>query len=214
MDKHMTKKTINQLIKEECFFPISDEVVELFIANCEVVKFKKNQPIIEEGICNSSLYVIKKGNIRLSYRDLDKEVIYGFAGPGTFILSPHSFCKHEGAFFTYHTLNSCETLCMKEETLMRLLHESHEFAIMLFYLCICQFDACEMKAQTLSGSAKENYKSLQDGLARKRYAEFQRNHPDLITSMTSKMLASYLGINQTYLSRIRREIIEESKEKE
>lgn len=208
----MTKKSIIQSIKEECFFPISDEVVELFISNCHTVKFKKNEPIVEEGMCNSSLYVIKKGNVRLSYRDLNKEIIYGFAGPGTFTLSPHSFCKHEGAFFTYHALNSVEALCMSEETLMKLLHQSHEFAIMLFYICMWQFDACEMKAQMLSGSAKDNYKSLQSGLARKRYAEFQRNHPDLISSVTSKMLASYLGINETYLSRIKREIIEEDKD--
>ncbi len=71
-------------------------------------------------------------------------------------------------------------------------------------------DACEF-AITLFKSCYDRYLTLYRLTPKERYAELIRNGNNIIKTVPLKELASYLMITPQYLSRIRRELNEESR---
>ena len=49
-------------------------------------------------------------------------------------------------------------------------------------------------------------RDLFTGNARERYLALMRNRPEIVKSVSQRILASYLGITPQYLSNIRKEI--------
>jgi hypothetical protein len=48
--------------------------------------------------------------------------------------------------------------------------------------------------------------------SRQRYLEFENKHRDLLQTLPQKLIAKYIGITPEFLSKLRRELIEEERQ--
>ena len=127
------------------------------------------------------MYIVKDGILQLLYFDGEKEVTFGFAFPGTVLLSPHSFYMGKPAVMQVESCRIASAVMkIDKPRFEKLLEESHEFARWMLNLAIGQIYTSELKVTYVSGSAEDRYKSL------------LKIRPDIVTSVSANRLASYL----------------------
>lgn len=182
---------IRQLLRQETNFNVSDKTIDLLIGNMQAQEIPARTAVISAGEINTNAYMVTRGILKMSYLSDGREVTYGFGGPGSFLVSPHSFYMNRPAFMQVET---CKTgagvLMITKDCFTEILNSSHEFAEWMFYVALHQLLACEMKLSVINGTAKERYTSL------------IRNRPEILKYISKKNIASYLGVTPEYLSRI------------
>lgn len=204
------EKLIAILKKEVSPIP-PDESLRRFI-NCGTVKFYRcGTPIIETGQVDDNLYLIVEGIYRLTWLEGQKVSSAGFGAAGSLFLSPKGFYVREQSFFSFETSTDCKIMSWKKSTVMKLIDEDHELCKWFFTYAVAQFYATETKMSTLSGSARERYEQLASR-APDQWRHIH-NRPDLVKEVSSKDLASYLGITPSYLSKIRKESLKGKRRK-
>lgn len=73
---------LKSLLREECNFKPSDEVLDMFLDSMTEECVKPASRIIDYGRVNSDVYCLKKGIVRLFHVEDSKEKTFGFALPG------------------------------------------------------------------------------------------------------------------------------------
>lgn len=183
------------MLREECNFKPSDEVMDMFLDSMTEVHIRPASRIIDYGRVNSDVYCLKKGIVRLFYVVESKEKAFGFALPGTVFLSPLSFYLNASAFIMAETCKSSATLLrMDRQTFNALIDRSGEFARWMLSLAVAQICICERKLSLIHGSAMERYKAVLE------------NRPEILESVTNRVLASYLDITPQHLCRLKKQI--------
>ena len=187
-------ENLKQLLREECNFKPSDEVMEMFLGAMTEMRVKPASRIIDYGRVNSDVYCLKEGIVRLFHVEESKEKTFGFALPGTIFLSPLSFYLNAPAFIMAETCKVPVTLLrMDRRTFNMLVDKSGEFARWMLSLTTAQICICERKLSIINGSALERYKSVLE------------NRPEIIEAVTNKVLASYLDITPQHLCRLKKQ---------
>lgn len=148
--------------------------------------------------------------IRLGWYDENKEITYGFGGPCTFFLSPKGFYAHTESYFFAETNTDCIIMRWSKATFKAILAESHDLAQWTFYLAIGQLYSSEMKTSVIKGTAQNRYENLINNPDQEKLNILSKR-PDLLQSVSSKVLASYLGVSPSYLSHIRKKLLKGSK---
>lgn len=182
---------IRRLLSLEGNFGVSFQTIDLLLDNMLEEKVPARTAVIMSGQINTNVYLVQEGILKMSYLSDSKEITYGFGGPGSFLLSPHSFYMNKPAFMQVET---CKTgaviLRMSRERFYSIMEKSPEFAQWMLNISLYQLFACEMKLSVINGTAKERYISL------------IRNRPEILKYISKKNIASYLGVTPEYLSRI------------
>lgn len=187
---------LKHLLRSECNLNLSDEIIEKFIGASEEIHIKPRKRIIDYGRINSNIYCIIQGIIRIFYVIDGKEVTFGFATPGTIILSPYSYFMNIPAFLIAENCKTTATvLKMRKENFDRMLTEYSEFSQWMFRIAIGQLFTCEKKLALINGTARE------------RYAAVLKNRPEIIKAVPSNIIASYLGITPQYLCSLKHELL-------
>lgn len=139
--------------------------------------------------------MLKSGILRLVYYEADKEITYGFASPGKIFLSPHSFFRNQPAVMQIETCKR-EGVCVvvPKSRFDALMAESHEFARWMFDLSMDQFYKSEKKLKYINGNARERI------IAALKY------RPEILEVVSARTFASYIGVTESYLCRIKKEI--------
>lgn len=187
-------------------FRPSYELIDMLLEYATPVVYKPKQVVVGPGQITSDLYLIKSGICQLSYFNGLQEVTFGFGTTGTIHLSPKGFYSGQGAHFTMTTVTETEILQLTKQAFMHLIDTSHDFARWMFDMSMSQIYVCELKAEFITGTAREMYNSVTDGIAREKLNQFDQQYPEMINAVSSKALASYLGITQSYLSNLRQAI--------
>lgn len=186
---------IRELLKEEGTFRPSDEIIDRFLAGMEEITVRPKERLIDHGSINTNIYCIKEGIVRLFHIEDSKEITFGFATPGTIILSLHSYYMRQPAFIMAENCKKeAKVLRMDKAQFDRLVEESHEFSRWMLNIAIGQLYSCEHKLFLINGSAKE------------RYLAVVRNRPDIIEAVPSNVIASYLGVTPQYLCHLKSEL--------
>lgn len=183
------------LLQKECNFCPDSKLLAKLLDSMEEVHYRPKEPVIGYGILNSDIYIVKHGICRFTYFEGDKEVTLGFAAPGTVILSPHSYYMSQPAFMQIESCNDTTLLKSSKKNFDSMVFNSPELLRWMYEMAMCQLYTCEMKLSKINGSAKE------------RYAAMLKNRPDIIQAVSDKILASYIGVTQQYLSNIKRELL-------
>ena len=193
--------------------PISNTLLEKVISIGNYVKLKPKEYIITPGTVDKSVWIVLSGVIKLSYFDCKKENVIGFGGSATIILSPISHFLGSPSFYGFTTITECEMLKISKFEFDNLLAESHEFTSWINRVMLLQFCALELKAQTLNeGDTNSNYKKIvKRQISPDKKYNLNYNRSNILKVISSKDLASYLGITQSYLSHLRKDIIEEER---
>ncbi|MDE6256649.1 MAG: Crp/Fnr family transcriptional regulator [Muribaculaceae bacterium] len=169
--------------------------------------------IIEPGTIDKSVWITATGVTKAIYFDGKKECVLGFSGPGTITMSPISFVIGKPAFCGFQAITNCNMVKVSKSDFETLMNESHEFARWMFGIAVGQLCALELKAQMLSESdVISNYNNMLKRQMKLDENGFDPNRPNLLSIVSSKDIASYLGITQSYLSNLRKMLHEQQRQ--
>ncbi len=178
----------------EKYIPLDD--IDQFVNSFDVIqKFKKKDYLLKPGQNCDFLAFIKKGTFRVFFYDSEgTEITVWFSWEGMMVGDLLAFYKESKAEFYVQAIEACEICSIPKSTLEQL------------YLTNPQYLQFGKKyAEFVSINVMERMLSFQTKTAEERYLELLAN-PNYMQKIPLKYLASYLGITDTSLSRIRKNI--------
>ncbi|BAP31140.1 putative cyclic nucleotide-binding protein [Chryseobacterium sp. StRB126] len=190
----MDKSSINNYFHS--LFSIQDEVVEKITETFKSFELKANDVLLDQNTISTKTYFLEKGYVRSYLLNEDNEEITTniYAAP-CFVNDFLSFFRQQPTKEIYQTVTDCtfwETGLENVQYNFHNIPEFREFSRLLFVL---------------------NYHNIHDRLiemasqkASTRYANLMKKDPDIFQHVPLKIIASYLGIKDSSLSRIRRDI--------
>lgn len=190
----MDKSSINNYFHS--LFSIKDEVVEKITETFKSFDLKANDILLDQNTISTKTYFLEKGYVRSYLLNEDNEEITTniFAAP-CFVNDFLSFFRQQPTKEIYQAVTDCtfwETGLENVQYNFHNIPEFREFSRLLFVL---------------------NYHNIHDRLiemasqkASTRYSNLMKKDPDIFQYVPLKIIASYLGIKDSSLSRIRRDI--------
>lgn len=186
------------MLRDECIYQPSEEMLNNFLASMTQIHLHPKEILVMSGEVDPDIYVVKEGILSHSYMDGIREKVMFFSLPGTMTFSSHSYYFGLPSF--YQVEACCETILlrMSKSRFDSMINESHEFCHWVLSMAHCQLFFFEKKQAIINGDAKERFMSL------------ITNRPEIMEKVPLKTVASYLGITQSYLSRLKRNILKQS----
>ena len=175
---------------------LSDSEISNGLNYFEPKTFKKDDFLIESGkVCNWMAFV-NTGILRNFYiSSNDEEVTYCLTFPNKVVSAFSSFMTQKVTFENIHALTNGEILVIKRKCYYELMNSSENW--LKFSRLVAEQSYIEMENRLLA---------LQMESAKKRYNDLITNNPEFIQQVPLKYLASFLGITQRHLSRLRKDI--------
>ena len=174
---------------------ISSELEKALIANTTKIRVEKNTDLVGINERSDHLYFIEKGLIRGYYFYNGKEITNWFAQEEEFATCFYSFVANKPSFECIETLEDCELVSIPLKTLQTL------------YL---DFPETERIGRIITENyyikLEERVLNIQFKTAKERYQKLITKKPLLLQRVSLGQIASYLGITQETLSRIRAEV--------
>ena len=175
--------------------PLSSQSIQLIADKMQLIQLPKNTTLIDADKVEKKLYFIKKGIVRAYIIDEGKEITFWFGKEGDLILSMRSYVENKISYETIELMEDCE------------LYEIKSSDLQLFYATNLEIANWGRKlAEIELIKTEERFISRQLGTAIDRYKKLLEENPSLINRVQLGYIASYLGISQVTLSRIRAEI--------
>lgn len=190
----MDKTSLNTYFHS--LFTIRKEVVEKITEKFSRFELKANTVLLDKNVISTKTYFLEKGYVRSYILNEDNEEITTniYTAP-CFVNDFLSFFKQQPTKEIYQTVTDCVFWETGLENVQHNFHnipEFREFSRLLFVL---------------------NYYNIHDRLiemasqkASTRYASLMKKDPEIFRYVPLKVIASYLGIKDSSLSRIRRDI--------
>lgn len=174
----------------------SESEIEGFLQLFELRKVNKNDYFIHEGERCREVAFIKSGIFRSFYLSDDgKDMTYCFRFPNTLMAAYSSFISGSLSKENMQAINDAELLVLKKESMDAIVQDNLNWT--KFLKIIAEQEYLELE---------NRFFQLQRDSASQRYAALLENYPDYIQKIPLQYLASYLGITQRHLSRIRKEV--------
>ncbi|QPH41489.1 Crp/Fnr family transcriptional regulator [Pedobacter endophyticus] len=176
-------------------YPLKEEIRAAIIANSEVIHVDRKTKLLSVGERSNTIYFIVSGAARIYYLDRDgKETNTWFLFENELLISVYSFYTGNPSFEYIETLEDCELIAVRREKLDEM------------YLKFLEFN--------FSGRKLTEYYHMRNELqgnelrmlsAKERYENLLQRSPQLFQRVSLGHIASYLGISQETLSRIRKQ---------
>jgi CRP-like cAMP-binding protein len=192
----MNKEQLRQYI--QTIYPMSDEKASELTVDFESFSFPKGKFMLEENRVNRQTYFLESGYIRSFTLDKDgQEVTTNIYSAPCFVNDFLSFFKQQPAKQNFQAITECSGWTMCFETEEKYFHQLPEFREFGRLLVLHHFDLLQ---ERMFEMIKESAES--------RYLKLLSKHPGIFQNVSLKIIASYLGITDTSLSRIRKEIFQ------
>ncbi|WP_064197279.1 MULTISPECIES: Crp/Fnr family transcriptional regulator [Emticicia] len=190
----MSKESLVNYIQEILPMPVdkAEYIATFFSQKCYI----KNDFLLKEGkICIES-HFIESGFLRSYVVDVDgNEVTTDFYGNNIFANDFLSFFKRIPSNENIQVLADCTTWMINYEDLQTCFHTIPEFREFGRMMLINNYSRL-----------KERMLGIIQLTAEQRYERLVTSHAEIFQNAPLKYIASYLGITDTSLSRIRKEI--------
>lgn len=159
-------------------------------------KLKKNELFAEEGLRSHEVAFILSGIFRSYYTTAEgNDITYCFRFPGDFLASYSSYITGEPSVETLQAIVPAEILVITKTDIQKLVDRHINWTVFL-----------KMVAEQQYIELEQRIFQLQKNTAAERYAKLLADQPEYLQQLPLQYLASYLGITQRHLSRIRRGI--------
>ncbi len=157
----------------------------------------KDQVFLENRQKCYYYYFVSTGFVRLYYLDLEgKEITHWFSAENTMFTSPFSFYKDETNILNFQALEESEFILITKEQIDT--------------ICDLNKQASQAARRLLSEFAmlfSRRIMSINTESAEYRYLKLLEDHPLIFQKAKLAHIASYLGITQQSLSRIRKNLM-------
>lgn len=171
---------------------LSDETNLDLERSIEKMDFDRQEKILESGKTCNHIYFLKKGLVRIFYLKDGKDITEHFATEKNLFGSIDSLVNRKKSELSIETLEKCEVYRLSHSNLENLYENHHDFEKVGRLLSLKAFLTIQ-----------ERLFSIQFHTATQRYENLVNNHPEIIKRASLGNIASYLGITQVSLSRIR-----------
>jgi CRP-like cAMP-binding protein len=152
----------------------------------------KNDFLLKEGKICRQLYFLQSGALR-GYYNLDgKEITYWFGFENNFVTSFHSFITGEAAVENIQLLEGSVLWSISKEMLTGLFDRFHDVERLV-----------RIAYEKYYIRLEERFVNAQFKTATERYEQLLEHSPHILERVPLGHIASYLGISQETLSRIR-----------
>ncbi|WMN11548.1 Crp/Fnr family transcriptional regulator [Marivirga salinae] len=186
------------MIKEyfKSFEVFSEDEITGFVQLFEFRKLKKNDFFVNEGEKCNEIAFIKSGIFRSYYISPEGfDITYCFRFPNDLLASYSSFITGNASVETLQAISNADLLVVKKDAIEKIMHQS--FSWTRFLKIVAEQQYLELEKRVFQ---------LQNETAVQKYISLLENQPEYLQKIPLHYLASYLGITQRHLSRIRKEI--------
>lgn len=184
---------IEKALQGNRFFTKKDLfLVEKLAAFLFSKKIKKKELLLRAGEVNNKMFYVQKGLLRVYYiREDGKEVNTWFVKEGQFVYACHSFHYQIPSEEYIEAMEDSIIMSIKKDTWLMLLRNNHKLAL---------FTVNELMTNIAEFSAQSEMLRMMN--AEEKYAFLRTHKSDIVDRISQKHLASYLGTDTTYLSKI------------
>lgn len=187
------KKSMKALIaKLNQIHPLSTQLEETISNGLGKKEYKKKDFLLKEGEISKYIYFLLKGTCRAFYFSDDKEVTNWFMSDGDIVISVYSFFKQSPALENIEFLENAEVYCLSYQQLQEIYQKFPEFNL----------HGRIITEQYYMLSEQRNF-AFKKQTAKQRYDTLLKQYPHILQKASLGNIASYLGISQETLSRIR-----------
>ena len=186
---------------EELFFPhfekyirLSDSLKKELAERVQFKTFKKGELMHDANTICTKSYFIQKGLARTYFIKDGKEISEYFSEEGEWINSPRSFIQRQLDIYYIDIIEPTEAFCLHVNDLVFLFEHFPEME---------RYSRLSMG--TVFGHLMERITSMRFASAKEKYLHFCEVYKGIYHRIPLGMIASYLGISQETLSRIRAE---------
>jgi CRP/FNR family transcriptional regulator, anaerobic regulatory protein len=179
--------------------PMSPELSDAVAAITEVHEYPRKTLLLREGqVSHYACYVIK-GLARGYYTAGEKEVTRLFMDEGFIITSWLSFYSRQPAHEAIEILEDSTLACMHHDDLEKL------------YATFPEFNVLGRKVvSNFFYQSEQRQLMLRRYTAEEKYQLFVEQHPTLFQRVAQKQIATFLGISEETLSRVRAKMLKKS----
>lgn len=171
---------------------LSEDLQNYLFTHLVELEFPKKHFLLKQGHICYNIYFVKRGLLRCFYIKDDKEVSSWFMAEGDVITSVESFFSQTVSYESIQTLEDCILYYISYKDLQYVYQTFPEFNFVGRVLTEKYYRLSEQRLY-----------SLRMQRASEKYHYLLEYFPQLILRVPSKYLASYLGITEETLSRIR-----------
>jgi CRP-like cAMP-binding protein len=190
----MNTKIINNYIQQ--LIPIAENKVQELTKQFDYLEVDKNEILLKENQVSTKTFFLESGYISSYIIDNDgNEVTFNIFSAPCFVNDFLSFFKQQPTQENFQTLTHCTIWTMTYDEVQKNFHTIPEFREFGRMMLVTNFAKLQSR---MLGMIK--------GTAEIRYLALMKEHPDVFQNVPLKIIASYLGITDTSLSRIRKEI--------
>ena len=176
-------------------FLVSEEGIQKIVGAFEWMPLAKNEYLLRQGKI-SGYYILLKGHMRAyTTNEAGIEITTNFFSGERVVFEGASFFMRQPSEENVVTLTDCEGFFTTFEKLNALFHEVPEFR---------EFGRAILVKECIS--AQKQKLAYFNQSAEQRYSQLLQQSPDLMQAAQLRHIASFLGITDTSLSRIRREL--------
>jgi len=183
------QKHINRMNK---IAPLSNKEMKI-LADLHILRdYKKNTVIDKQGSISRAVYYLNQGIMAMEYETGSKNFVRDFIFENSPALVYPSFFLEEPSRYSIRTLTECSVWELPKENFELGKKKIPNLEIIAFKI-----------TNLFHRNIEKRFESLITKSAQERYVDLVKNHPKIIQSISLKMIASYLGITDVALSRIR-----------
>ena len=188
------KKSIVDYLKQYNLF--TDSEINEFISLATISTIKKGDFFIKQDEICTTLSFVNFGIFRsFYYSNNDEEITYCFTFPNTLLVAYSSFITQNKSEENLQALTDSEIISISKKELENLAESNNKW--LNFLKIIAEKEYVELEKWIFSHQ-KSN--------AQKRYVDLIHSNPQFVQQIPLHYIASYLGITQRHLSRIRASI--------
>lgn len=172
--------------------PLESEVREMLASKLYEKQYRKGELILETGTVCNRIYFIDRGLVKTFFYTDTREFIMRFFPEGHMFTVLDSFVLRQPSSYSVQALEDTLITCLNHDELETLCGKYH--SVETFYRKLLALAAVNMMDR-IGGTLEEK--------AQIAYNRFLKEYGSLLQRISLADLASYLGITQVSLSRIR-----------
>ena len=183
---------VNQLQKLAVFGSLSKAAVEKISAYTSAVNYPKGFVLIHADKIESNFYILESGIARAYSDGENQQITFWFGQSGSILFSFNSYINNKPGYENIELLEDSVLIQINTRDLFSLYNDNLEIANWGRKIVEQELIATERRLidRSFKGAAE-------------RYEDFLTQSPELIIRVALKHIASYLGVTQVTLSRIR-----------
>lgn len=178
------------------YYGLSEDELTIAMSSFMPEKLQAKQYYLKEGEISDKIGFVKSGLLRaFFYNDNADEITTDFYPSGSLIISFDSFNNQTPSKENIVAVDDAELLVITYQKQQQLYQKVPVWNQM-----------CRDIADKKSEDSKNRAVQMQTLTAKERYQQFCKDYPEVIQKCPLRHIASYLGIDNATLSRIRRKI--------